>query len=65
MKITTAAVLINAAIWLGVSAAVIAAIISAGNTAALWFFLIPLIGTVGIKTETPKNNEHEEQNGKY
>lgn len=42
MKITTAAVLINAAMWLGVSAAVITAVVSTGSTAALWFFLIQI-----------------------
>lgn len=65
MKITTAAVLINAAMWLGVSAAVITAIVSTGSTAALWFFLIPLFGMVSIKqTEKPKNNK-EGQDGTH
>ncbi|MCX4355383.1 MAG: hypothetical protein OSJ43_04060 [Oscillospiraceae bacterium] len=58
MKITTAAVLINAAMWLGVSAAVITAIVSTGSTAALWFFLIPLFGTVSIK-QSKKENDKE------
>jgi len=59
MKITTAAVLINAAMWLGVSAAVITAVVSTGSIAALWFFLIPLFGTVGIKQTEKKSNEKE------
>ncbi len=58
MKITTAAVLINAAMWLGVSAAVIVATVSTGNAAALWFFIIPLFGTICLKqNEKPKNDK--------
>ncbi len=64
MKITTAAVLINAAMWLGVSAAVITAVVSTGSAAALWFFLIPLFGTVSIKQTEKKSGEKEGQDGK-
>lgn len=59
MKITTAAVLINAAMRLGVSAAVITAVVSTGSVAALWFFLIPLFGTVSIKQTEKKSGEKE------
>ena len=64
MKITTAAVLINTAMWLGVSAAVITAIVSTGSTAALWFFLIPLFGTVSIKQAEKGGDKKEGQDGK-
>lgn len=64
MKITTAMVLINAAMWLGVSAAVITATVSTGSAAALWFFIIPLFGTICIKQTEKKNDGKEGQNGK-
>lgn len=59
MKITTAAVLINAAMWLGVSAAIIVALLITGRSSALWFFLIPLFGTVSIK-QTEKKSDGKE-----
>lgn len=64
MKITTAAVLINAAMWLGVSAAVIVATVSTGSAGALWFFLIPLFGTICINQAEKKSGEKERQDGK-
>ncbi len=59
MKITTAAVLINVAMWLGVSAAIITALTITGKASVLWFFLIPLFGTIGFKQTEKKNDEKE------
>lgn len=59
MKITMAAVLINAAMWLGVSAAIITALLITGKASVLWFFLIPLLGTVGFKQTEKENDEKE------
>lgn len=64
MKITTAAVLINAAIWISVSAAIITAMVLTGSITALWFFLIPLFGIVGVKQDEKSENDEEGQDGK-
>lgn len=59
MKITTAAVLINVAMWLGVSAANITALTITGKASVLWFFLIPLLGTISFK-QAEKGNDKKE-----
>ncbi len=41
MKSTTASAIVNTAMWLGVSAAVIVALLLTQRLAVFWFYLIP------------------------
>ncbi len=50
MKITTLACLTNIAMWVGVSVAVVFAIITLHTATPLWAFLIPACSTLTYKS---------------
>jgi hypothetical protein len=55
MKAETAVAIINTAMWLGVSAAVIIAVIYTGRIGVFWFYLIPAMS--GYATKQSKSEK--------
>ena len=49
MKPETTVALVNATMWIAVSAAIIATLIITGRVSTLWFFLIPMFGGMYTK----------------
>ena len=61
MKATTAAALINVAMWIGVSAAIIVALVITSRISVLWFYIIPALS--GYSTRTTSNKGESEEEG--
>ena len=55
MKPETTVSIVNASMWIAVSAAIIAALIITGRVSTLWFFLIPMFG--GLYTKYQPDNK--------
>lgn len=49
MKTTTAFAIVNAAIWLGVTAAIITALILTKRLSVFWFYLIPMLCSYSLR----------------
>jgi hypothetical protein len=56
MKTTTAFTIVNAAMWLGVTAAIITALILTKRLSVFWFYLIPAFCGFSLKTHTDKED---------
>ena len=54
MKRSTAAVVVNCAMWFGVSAAVIVALVLTQRIEVFWVYLIPAMSTFGIPKDENK-----------
>jgi len=57
MKSMTAEAIINIAMLLGVSAAIIIGLIITGRVSVMWFFLIPAFVMVGTSRSSDKSKE--------
>lgn len=50
MKITMAWAIVNSAMWLGVTAGVVTALVTTQRLSVMWFYLIPALCYLSLKT---------------
>jgi len=51
---------LDCVMWIATAAAVIAGLIITERIAVFWFLLIPLIGTMAIRSDGKKNGGHKD-----
>ncbi len=59
MKTTTAFTVVNVAMWLSVTTAIITALLLTERLSVFWFYLIPAFCDYSLKTNTEKEATNE------